>query len=225
MSCVGFDFSSAPRFPSAARRDALVRHVLVHDPQSFAVHGDDETRAYLPKRFQVGDLFRRGKLAERPRWDRQRFAAQFPASNLRRYKSGPNAAHRRKDRCSSGRISASETRSPERSLSTPDPQRQSPPSAQSSLAALGSTGVECSHGKGAISSGSGGGAAVERRKAHAARAHHTSGESYRAQSREQTAAAGSALRFRRMHVDVNFIVGHFQKKQSCGKNRWRQNVR
>src|SRR5216684_4519576 len=36
---------------------ALVRHVLVDDPQPFAVHCHDETRAHLPEWLEVRDLF------------------------------------------------------------------------------------------------------------------------------------------------------------------------
>ena len=38
-------------------KHAFVGHVLVHDPEPFGVHCNDEARAYLTKRFEVGDLF------------------------------------------------------------------------------------------------------------------------------------------------------------------------
>ena len=50
---------------------ALVRHVLVHNPQAFAVHCHDEARVDLPERLQVRNLLRarqrRGSIRARSR--------------------------------------------------------------------------------------------------------------------------------------------------------------
>jgi len=54
---LGFDFTGAACFQMLLEEHALVRHVLVHDPQPLAVHRDDETRADLSQRLQVSDLF------------------------------------------------------------------------------------------------------------------------------------------------------------------------
>src|SRR5580704_7169584 len=38
--------------------NALVRHVLIDNPQAFGVHRDDEAAAHLAERLQVNDLVR-----------------------------------------------------------------------------------------------------------------------------------------------------------------------
>ena len=38
-------------------KDALVRHVLVDDPQPFAVHRHDEAGVHLPERLQIRNFF------------------------------------------------------------------------------------------------------------------------------------------------------------------------
>ena len=53
---LAFDFSGAARFEMLLKKDAFVRDVLVDDPEPFAVHGDDEARADLAQRFEVGDF-------------------------------------------------------------------------------------------------------------------------------------------------------------------------
>ena len=38
--------------------NALMRDVLVDDPQPFGIHRDDETVVHLSKRLQIRDVFR-----------------------------------------------------------------------------------------------------------------------------------------------------------------------
>ena len=51
----------APRPQVLLEEHALVRHVLVDDPQAFAVHRHDEAGAHLPQRLQVENLHRAGQ--------------------------------------------------------------------------------------------------------------------------------------------------------------------
>ena len=51
------EFAFAPRAQVLFEKHALVRHVLVNDPQSFAIHCDDEAAVHLAQRLQVGDVF------------------------------------------------------------------------------------------------------------------------------------------------------------------------
>ena len=47
---LALDFSGATRFEVLLEQDALVGYVLVDDPQTFAIHRDDETGADLAER-------------------------------------------------------------------------------------------------------------------------------------------------------------------------------
>ena len=75
---LAFDFAGAARFEVLLEEDALVRDVLIDDPQAFAVDGDDEAGADLPERFEVGDFVgmreRAGGIAV---WSPRRLAAQL----------------------------------------------------------------------------------------------------------------------------------------------------
>ena len=53
---LAFDFARAARFQVLLEQDALVRDVLIDDPQAFAVHRDDETGADLAERLEIGDF-------------------------------------------------------------------------------------------------------------------------------------------------------------------------
>ncbi len=48
---LAFDFAGATRFEMLLEEDALVRDVLIDDPEAFAVDGDDEAGADLAERF------------------------------------------------------------------------------------------------------------------------------------------------------------------------------
>ena len=54
------EFAFAARAQMLLEQHALVRHMLVNDPESFAIHRNDEAAVHLPKRLQVGDRFRLG---------------------------------------------------------------------------------------------------------------------------------------------------------------------
>src|SRR5262249_30254768 len=56
-----FDFSGAACFEMLFEQDAFMSNVLVDDPESLSVYGDDEAGTDLAERLQVGDLIGMGK--------------------------------------------------------------------------------------------------------------------------------------------------------------------
>ena len=74
---LAFYFSGAARFEVLLEEHAFVGHVLIDDPETFAVDGDDEAGADLAERFEVGDFVGMRKPAREHRCaPHEKFAAQ-----------------------------------------------------------------------------------------------------------------------------------------------------